>query len=86
MLHPVYVKMCKIIITKIAYNSINFHVLFLQTEVLTKTMIRISRRMGANPGQKGDKYINTPIELVDLAGGDHSVILSRRCLFLSIKP
>lgn len=42
--------------------------------------------MGANPGQKGDKYINTPIELVDLAGGDHSVILSRRCLFLSIKP
>lgn len=25
--------------------------------------------MGANPGQKGDKYINTPIELVDLAGG-----------------
>lgn len=49
-------------------------------------MIRISRRMGANPGQKGDKYINTPIELVDLAGGYHSVILSRRCLFLSIKP
>lgn len=49
-------------------------------------MIRISRRMGATPGQKGDKYINTPIELVDLAGGYHSVILSRRCLFLSIKP
>lgn len=80
LLLPFYILFTLII--SFLYNN----VLFLQNVVLTMMMIRISRRMGANHWQKEDKYITTPIELVDLAGGDHSVILSRRCLFLSIKP